>query len=369
MKNKICFFSGVISRSGGTERVGIMIANELANRGYDVSILSFWNNCNPFFKINKNIKIDYLLDYKEGKLYRTYVYPILKLRRYIKNNNIEILIDIDTLLSKYSGYAVKNTKCKLISWEHFNYYYMLKDKNRIKAKKIVKKNADKLVVLTKEDKKAHIENMGFNEESIEQIYNPSPFNIFKNYKFDNKNFLAVGRLTEQKGFDMLVEAWRKVEKNNKEWTLTIVGDGEDKEKLQKQAQELKNINFVGRTNNVKEYYERASCYVLSSRYEGFPMVILEAESFGLPIISFDCKTGPKEMVSNEGNGYLVESENIDKLSDTLLKFINEKEKAEEMSLCSTDYVKKFNIKEIGDQWEKLLNKVLISGGNDENTKG
>ena len=135
---KICFFSGLISRSGGTERVGIMIANELANKGYEVSILSLWNDCKPFFKVDKKIKIDYLLDYKEGKLYRTYIYPILKLRKYIKEKEIDVLIDIDTLLSLYSGYAIKGTKCKLISWEHFNYYYMLKDKKRIRAKKIVK---------------------------------------------------------------------------------------------------------------------------------------------------------------------------------------------------------------------------------------
>lgn len=368
MKKKICFFSGVISRSGGTERVGIMIANELANKGYDVSILSFWNDCKPFFKVNEKIKIDYLLDYKEGKLYRTYIYPILKLRKYIKSKNIDILIDIDTLLSKYSGYAVRGTKCKLVSWEHFNYYYMLKDNSRIKAKKIVKKVAEKLVVLTKEDKEAHIENMGFDCEKIEQIYNPSPFEIKNEYNFENKNFVAVGRLTEQKGFDFLIKAWKIFEERNKEWTLTIVGDGEEKENLEELSKDANNIKFVGKTDNVEMYYKQASCYVLSSRYEGFPMVILEAQSFALPVIAYDCKTGPKEMVFDNENGYLVESSNVEKLAETMIKFVNEKSKAEEMSKKSIEYVSSLSIKNIGQEWENLIKKILFSGGKNENTK-
>lgn len=368
MKKKICFFCGVISRSGGTERVGTMIANELSNRGYDVSILSFWNDCKPFFKVNENIKIDYLLDYKEGKLYRTYIYPILKLRNYIKSKNIDILIDIDTLLSKYSGYAVKGTKCKLVSWEHFNYYYMLKDSNRIKAKKIVNKIAEKLVVLTKEDKEAHIQNMGFDYDKIEQIYNPSPFKLKREYNFENKNFVAVGRLTEQKGFDLLIQAWKIFENYNKEWILTIVGDGEDREKLKELSKGVNNIKFIGKTNNVEMYYKQASCYVLSSRNEGFPMVILEAQSFGLPVIAFDCKTGPKEMVFNNKNGYLVENGNVEKLAEAMIKFANEKEKANEMSKKSIEYVSSLSIKNIGDQWENMINRLLFIGGRNESTK-
>lgn len=368
MKKKICFFSGVISRSGGTERVGIMIANELAKRGYEVSILSFWNSCTPFFKVNKNIKIDYLLDYKEGKLYRTYIYPILKLRKYLKKEKIDILIDIDTLLSRYSGYAIQGTNCKLISWEHFNYYYMCSDKKRIRAKKTVKKFADKLVVLTKEDRDIHIKNMSFEENKIEQIYNPSPFKIYDKYNFENKNFLVVGRLTEQKGIDRLIDAWKIFETKNKEWTLTIVGDGKDRTKLENQATGLNNIKFAGRTDKVEEYYKNASCYILPSRFEGFPMVILEAQSFGLPVIAFDCKTGPKEMITNEKNGYLIEDGNVQNLADSLIQFTREKEKAQYMSLKSLEFIKNYSIEKIGNQWEVLIENISRNGGKNENSK-
>ena len=368
MKRKICFFSGLISRSGGTERVGILIANELVRRGFDVSILSFWNSCTPFFKVDKRIKIDYLLEYEEGKLYRTYIYPIIKLRKYIKKEKIDVLIDIDTLLSRFSCYSTLGTKCKLISWEHFNYCYMNTDKKRIRAKKMVKKYADKLVVLTKEDKKMHIDGMNFKPENICQIYNPSPFKTMCKYDYDNRNFLAVGRLTNQKGFDLLINAWKIFEKNDKCWTLTIVGDGEDRDKLEKLAKGLKRIKFVGKTDDIENYYKNSACYILSSRYEGFPMVILEAQSFGLPIISFDCKTGPKEMVFNEKNGYLVENQNVKSLANAMIKFSQSKETAEKMSLQTKKFILNFSIEKIGKQWEDLICNMISNGGKDEDSK-
>ncbi|HFJ6416571.1 TPA: glycosyltransferase family 4 protein, partial [Enterococcus faecium] len=104
---KICFISGVISRSGGTERVGSIIANSLSDLGYDVTILSFWNSGEPYFGLDKTIKVDYMLNPKtEGKLYRTYLYPVWKLHKYICKNEFDIVIDIDTLLSLYTTRAI-----------------------------------------------------------------------------------------------------------------------------------------------------------------------------------------------------------------------------------------------------------------------
>ncbi|WPD51887.1 glycosyltransferase (plasmid) [Lactococcus lactis] len=139
---RVCFISGVISRSGGTERVGTIIANHLANRGYDIRILSFWDRGKPYFQVFDNIKVDFLLDPKtEGKLYRTNIYPIVKLHNYLKRNQIDIVIDIDTALSYYTARAITNTKCKLVSWEHFNYWAMklLNESKRYKAKELIKK--------------------------------------------------------------------------------------------------------------------------------------------------------------------------------------------------------------------------------------
>lgn len=362
-KTKICFVSGVISRSGGTERVGTIIANSLIKRGYDVYILSFWNQGKSYFNIDTNIHVDYLLEpKKEGKLYRTYLYPIIKLHRYLKNNDIDILIDIDTVLSIYSSYAIRGTKCKLISWEHFNYWTMLrlKEQKRFRAKKLIKKYASKLVVLTNQDKNAHISHLDFKSNQVISIANPVT-NIFdSNYNFDNNTFIAVGRLVTSKGFDILLDAWRIVEDNISNWNLIIIGSGEDENLLKERSKNLnlKNVIFVPHTLNIDDYYSNASAYVLSSRYEGFPMVLLEAESHGLPIISFDCKTGPRDLVINDINGYLVKNGDVELLAQKMIEFTNEKELAIKMSKKSKEIVSQFDIDSITDKWDELIKETL-----------
>ena len=207
-KAKICFVSGAISRSGGTERVGSVIANALANEGYHVILLSCWNHGSPFFPLDEKVELKYLLDpQKEGKLYRTYVYPIVKLHRFIKQNKIDIIIDIDTELARFTSYAIQGTTCKQISWEHFNYWTMLKlnEKKRFTAKKLIKHYATKLVVLTEEDRQKHIQEYDLPDDFVITMPNPSLSDVEYDYNFNSKIFLAVGRLTPQKKISALLE--------------------------------------------------------------------------------------------------------------------------------------------------------------------
>lgn len=367
MKNrkniKICFVNGAVARSGGTERVGTIIANSLSRAGYDIYYLSCWNHGKPYFQLDRSIHLEYLLDPKtEGKLYRTYIYPIEKMHRYIKRNQIDVLVDIDTELSIYSAYAIKGTKCKLISWEHFNYWTMLrlKESRRFRAKKLVNKYASKLVVLTEQDRIAHIENLGFTEQQVIAIPNPCTNVAETSYDFDKKVFLTVGRLTFPKGYDRLLEAWNIIEEDIPDWKLIILGSGEDEDALKKQRDdlELKHVEFVPHTSDVGSFYSSASAYVLSSRYEGFPMVLLEAETYGLPVIAFDCKTGPKDLVLDRENGYLVEDGNIEELAQIMLSFTKDKEAAIRMSDKSKHFVKQFNLDTITRKWEKIIEEVL-----------
>ncbi len=358
---KICFISGCIARAGGTERVGSIIANALCDLKYDIYVLSFWNQGNPHYYLNPNIHVHYLLNPRqEGKLYRTYVYPILKLHYFLQNNMIDIVIDIDTELAIYTAYAVQFTKCKWISWEHFNYWTMLKlkEKKRFRAKKLIKKYADGLIVLTEEDRLKHIKQYNLPEDFVTTIYNPCPSNVKFKYSYDTHTFLSVGRLASQKGYDLLLDAWRIVEKTVPDWKLVIVGKGELEKELLKKKEllQLKNIEFVGHTNHIEEYYSVASCYILSSRYEGFPMVILEAQSYGLPTISFDCKTGPKDLI-NGTNGILVENGNIEKLAKAMILFTKDKLKAINMSEEAMKSVQRFDLPIIIGCWEKVLNKI------------
>ena len=358
---KICFVSGVISRSGGTERVGIMIANELARRGYDVSILSFWNQGDPFFECDKLVKIYYLLNPKtEGKLYRTFLYPIVKMRLFVKKYKFDVVIDIDTLLSYYTLRAIKGTKAKHIAWEHFNYYQTMSDKRRLDSIRLIQKYSDQLLVLTQQDYKSYIEKGNFKKDKISYIYNPTPFEDKKKSLRNEKIFLAVGRLTEQKGFDLMLAAWKYVENQLDEWKLVIVGSGEDEQKLNDiiEQNNLSRVELVPRTDNIESWYNKASLYVMSSRYEGFPMVLLEAMAKGIPIISFDCVTGPGELVQNGKTGVLVEDGNVSKLAYEMVNLAKDEKRQDDYADVSLKVIKNFYTSSIVDKWEYVLKKIV-----------
>lgn len=358
---RICFISGDISRSGGTERVGLLIANELCKRKYDVTILSFWNGGKPYFFCDNKIKLTYLLDRKkEGKLYRTYIYPILKLRRFIKKNKFDVIIDIDTALSFYSCYASKYLECKVVTWEHFNYIQTQKDKNRYRGFCAAKKYSARIVVLTKHDYDMYI-NLGHIEtERMTQIYNPVSFQI-EPTSVDSKLAISVGRLSYQKGFDLLLNAWAIIEKHGTDWRLAIIGSGEDERALKKLSKNLnlKNVDFIANTPDIKKWYRSASLYILSSRYEGFPMVLLEAMSKGVPIVSFDCVTGPSEMIKNNVNGFLVEDGNVEALATQVYALIStDREQLAELSYNSIKLAKDFSVENIVNNWESILQELV-----------
>lgn len=362
-KTKICFICGVIARSGGTERVGSIIASALANAGYDVVLLSCWNHGGPYFPLDEKIDVQYLLNPKiEGKLYRTYIYPIAKLHRFIVKNNIDVIIDIDTELARFTSYAIQGTSCKQISWEHFNYWAMLKikEKKRFTAKKLIKQYASKLVVLTEEDREKHIEAYALLPDFVVTMPNPCLSDVTCNYSFANKTFLAVGRLTPPKKISALLDAWAEIQDRCLDWQLIIVGKGELEADLKSQASRLmlQRVTFAGHTDHVEDYYRTASCFVLSSEYEGFPMVILEAQSYGLPVISFDCKTGPKDLVLDGQNGYLVEDGNVKQLAEKMLLFTHSEETACRMSQYAAQEVQKYNLDSITEKWCALIDDVL-----------
>src|SRR5690606_30927743 len=121
---------------------------------------------------------------------------------------------------------------------------------------------------------------------------------------ESKSIIAIGRYTFQKGFDKLIEIWNQFVKEYRipsGWKLQIIGQGEDQELLERliKKYELKNVELVGPTSNIGLYYSEASFLVMTSRFEGLPMTLIEAQSYGLPIISFDCLTGPSEVLNNK----------------------------------------------------------------------
>ena len=144
---------------------------------------------------------------------------------------------------------------------------------------------------------------------------------------------------------------------NPDYKWLILGDGEDKEKLENKIKEYNledKLILKGKVSNVEDYYKNSALYVMTSRFEGLPMTLLEAKNFKLPIVSFDCQTGPAEIIRNNINGYLVKANDIKEMSNKVNSVLQDDKKLKEFSDKAELDIDKFNINSIIDKWTSLL---------------
>lgn len=355
MKKKICFFAGNMNNSGGTERVCSIIANELDNAGYEILILSLSEGMQPFFSLNKNVKICSLFPKPGRTLYRT---PLLiyKIRKFLKKEKIETLIVVETMSVLFTLPAVQGMAINHICWEHFNFDEDLGKRGRRIARRLAAKFCDIVVTLTDRDKQKWLQGTKPKAEII-SIPNPSPFSPqnCKN-KQSTKTVLSIGRLTHQKGFDLLLKAWIGVHQHFPSWKLNIVGEGEDRAHLESFINIHKlnsSVSLVGNIALVDNYYRNTEIFCLSSRYEGFPMVLLEALSFGVPVVSFNCDTGPAEILKGTGS-ILVPREDTKQLTHSLIQLIKDKGLRKEISSKSLQKSLEYQPEKIIKEWQKIL---------------
>ena len=161
---------------------------------------------------------------------------------------------------------------------------------------------------------------------------------------------------------MLLEAWRKVEKEAPKWTLAIFGEGEDKSSLKAQAERcgLKKVSFNGYTDKLYSEMQKSAIFVLSSRYEGFGLVLLEAQAAGLPCVSFDCKEGPREIIDNGINGFLVKDGDVRELSEKILLLIKNDTLRTGFSKNSQKDLYRFEYEKIIKEWNTALEGIIKS---------
>lgn len=320
---KICFFVGDMNLSGGTERVSSVIINQLSQAGFEVHVVNLSGGDKPFFPLDSTA-ISSSLENVRGGGVKAFYSSVIGLRRYLKRNAIDTLVAVESMLALYAVPATRLLDLQLIIWEHFNFHVDLGRRSRRVARHLAAVCANHIVTLTERDK------MFWQKESwcrakVTAIANPVPFNVSEHQtEPSSKVFLAAGRLTYQKGFDLLLEAWKPVSAKHADWTLKIVGSGEDQQALIAQKERLQisdSVELIAATPAIEQYYKGATYYVMSSRFEGLPMVLLEALSFGLPIVSFDCDTGPADIITPGGNGWLCPRGSVTALTQGMLDAI------------------------------------------------
>ncbi len=362
---KVCVVCLDFNASGGIPRTATILMNNLKmDPDIKVAGLSIYqeDGC-ARYSIDSQVTVDVLLDYKPN-FHRHYHDISQKIVRYFSANEFDVVIvagmDYVPVFWKLSG---KKKRPKLIAWEHANSTIGKKFGFKWFGRKIAEQRFDHIVVLTDEDKQLYCEK-GFRPGKITRIYNPRVF-LEKGsgvYPFDSKKIISCGALIEQKGFDYLVEIAKKVMPKHPDWIWNIYGEGALKSTLKEKIQmaNLEEQVFLrGYAADIAEQYMCHGVFALTSRFEGFGMVIIEALQAGLPVISFDCKCGPKELIENGKNGVLIHSFELDEYATKLDEIMTDTQ----LRLKLSDGAKviwddeRFAPKQIYAQWVNLIRNL------------
>jgi glycosyltransferase involved in cell wall biosynthesis len=378
---KLLYFIPSLYNPGGMERVLTEKVNYLVKElGYDITIITteqLGRTC--FFPLsdkvklknfdidfNKHFNLNYLnriiAHYKKLRLYKK------KIQYIIENINpdicislcgkeIEFLSKLKTTIPKVAEihFAMNNRKQFIMSRKSGVFWEFIGNLRTAQLKKSIKK-LDRLVVLTSADKKQWPKSF----KNIIHIPNPNPLKGDQISIVQNKRVITVGKLDPQKGYDLLVEAWIIVAAKHPDWTLDIFGQGEWYDLLSKKIKHLNLINKInlrGISKNIEIEYLDSSIYVMSSRYEGFAMVLIEAMSCGLPVVSFNCQYGPSELIVNGENGFLIPPNDLKELANKLCFLIENSDIRRKMSIKAKEYSKKYEISTIMKQWDTLFKSI------------
>lgn len=355
----ICFTIRNIDCGGGTERVGLRLANALVEHGYAVSMVSYdAREGKPFFCCDPRIKLWTILSHGgfERKMRWHFWYGSWKFRRFLKREKVNVVIDIDSFNAMWTAKAVQGLGIKWISWDHFNFAYT-NGKYRKEALRLVQEGADCLVLLSKADRETYLRETTFKPDFLKQIYNPLSFEV--DHPIDHrgqKKVLAMGNYIPVKGFDLLIRAWKIVEQYVSDWSLEIVCGSGDFRELENEAHMIGCNRLVcsGPITDVQTKMSNSAIFALSSRFEGFGLVITEAASCSVPTVSFNCSCGPKEIITGQVDGLLVEPENYEQFAEKLIWLIRHDEERARMGQYAYENSKRFSMERILKKWVNLI---------------
>lgn len=385
---KLVYCTPALYMAGGVERVLTLKANYFAEHyDYDITIiLTEGKDKLLFYPLSRKVKIVFLdINFEELwncsflKKVLLYLPKQFRYRRLLRRELKRIRPDVTvSLLRREINFinSIKDGSRKIgeIHVHRANYRnFQLEKRNVVKdffakvwSRNLVRhlKKLDRLVVLTEQDKKSWVE-----LNNVEVIANPLPFDpsvksfLPKEWAEGGSRVIAIARYSHEKGIDLLLQAWAKVEKRTKFWRLDVFGEGDHapyESLIDQLGIDRYRCTLHGRTTDVEYEYTHSSIAVCSSRFEGFGMVMVESMACGLPVVAFDCPWGPRAIIDNGENGILVENGNVDKMADVLVSLINNPQERMRLSQAAMQHVQQYRIEHIAEQWKTLFESIVTN---------
>ena len=378
---KINFLIFDVFGLGGTVRTVLNVAEYLVEAGYDVTIISVFKKTKKAnFEINPKIKLKFLVNnkkkglkgnikglllkkksiliHKDDEAYSFFnLFSDIRIMKELRGIREGILIttrpSFNIIASKYARREVT-----VIGQEHLNITIYPEG-----MKKSIEKNygrLDYVATLTDEDTRDYQEMLKGGKTKVIKLTNSIPKLENGEATLESKTIISAGRLVPQKGFDLLIDSFELLKDSYPDWKVKIYGKGRDKAMLQDMINKKGLYNHVvlmGATNAIEEEFRKSSIFALSSRYEGFGMVIVESMQCGVPVVSFDCPRGPGEIINNGYDGILVDDGDIEKFAEALKTLMDSRERRLEIRDNALKSVERYSIEKIGKQWVDLIQEI------------
>ena len=359
---KLCYFYTDITLKGGIERVmSLLVSAQVPDKKLDITVVSQYKTFEiPHYPFPEGVRYVYLNNFpydgspKSFHRLRLLFRNLGRVKQFFRKNDFD-LISSQAFPNAFILFLAGVRMQKVISVEHVYYGYY--GKWMRKLRNWIYKKCAAVVVLTQNDKKSFEKDLS----NVWVIPNPVLLSARKYSPLENGRVISVGRLEYQKGFDVLIRVFARIHEHFPDWILDIYGEGTLKEELQHQIDDLSLLGIVnlrGTTDRILSEMNKSSFFVMSSRFEGFGMVLVEAMSQGLPCVSFDCPNGPADIIENEQNGLLVPNQDEERLYDAMRLMMENRELRIRLGQEAYKNIEKFDIKKVVVGWKQLYDSLV-----------
>jgi glycosyltransferase involved in cell wall biosynthesis len=360
---RLLYIVPTIKSAGGVARVLAIKANYFVEHfGYEVHILSQNEDKEmPFYDFDSEVVFHNMI--LKGNIFKFFNSFQKQINQKINEIKPDVILVADNGLKAFVFPFIAKTKVPIVFECHgskfveevqqkTNFVSKSIQKSKYRFKDFGAKKITRMVALSDENLKE------WNVENGVVIPNPSWIKSKKTVDLKQKKVIAIARNSYEKGLDRLLLIWKEIGEKYPDWTLDIYTD--DVDSLEQEAIKLEiesGINYLHFVKNIQKKYLKTSICVMTSRTEGFPMVLLEAMASGLPSIAYDCPTGPRAIITNAENGFLIPDNNIEMYVEKLSFLIENEEVRVKFGLDAKETSRQYSVKKIMEQWREFLESL------------